>query len=265
MTNKGIEVALGGTPVLTRDFSWKINGNFSHNTNKVTQLYQGQAVPNGYFLISQGQDIQTYYLRQWAGVDPSNGNPLWYTDGTKKATTSDFNTAVPVSKYSASPKYFGSLTNTFTYKGFNLSFMFYYNLGNYVYDSWAYYLESDGYSFNSNELSIETKAWQTPGQKTNVPKFVAYNTSNSNGNSTRFLYKGDYVRLRNLEFGYTLPKTLTSKMHISNLVFYVRGTNLWTLVKDKNLPYDPEQGIASTANLEVFIPKTVSAGLKLGF
>jgi TonB-linked SusC/RagA family outer membrane protein len=265
MTNKGIEVALGGTPVLTKDFSWRISVNFSHNVNKVTQLYQGQSVPNGYFLISQGQDIQTYYLRQWAGVDPANGNPLWYTDGTKKATTSDFNSASPVSKYSASPKYFGGVTNTFTYKGFNLSFMFYYNLGNYVYDSWAYYLESDGYSYNSNELSIETQAWQTPGQKTNVPKFVAYNTSNSNGNSTRFLYKGDYVRLRNAELGYTLPKTLTDRLHISSLGVYVRGTNLWTLVKDKNLPYDPEQGITSTTNLEVFIPKTISAGLKLGF
>ncbi len=265
MTNKGIELALGGTPILTKHFSWKISANFSHNVNRVTQLYQGQSVPNGYFLISQGQDIQTYYLRQWAGVDPSNGNPLWYTDGTKKETTSDFNSASPVSKYSASPKYFGGVTNTFTYDGFNLSFMFYYNFGNYVYDSWAYYLESDGYSYNSNELSVETQAWQTPGQKTNVPKFVAYNTSNSNGNSTRFLYKGDYIRLRNLELGYTIPKTISAKWHIRDLGLYVRGTNIWTLVKDKNLPYDPEQGITSTTNLEVFIPKTISAGLKLGF
>jgi TonB-linked SusC/RagA family outer membrane protein len=266
MVNKGLELTLGGTPIATKDFRWTISANFSHNVNKVTKLYQGQAIPNGYFQIAEGHDIQTYYLREWAGVDPSNGDPLWYTDGTKKTTTNDYNTAQPVlTKYSASPKYFGGVTNTFSYKGFNLSFMFYYNFGNSIFDTWAYYLESDGYSYNSNELSIETQAWQTPGQKTNVPKFVSYNGSNSNGASTRFLYNGDYIRLRNLEFGYTLPPGVIRNLHLSNLQLYVRGTNIWTLVRDKELPYDPEQGITSNTNLEVFIPKTVSAGLKIGF
>jgi TonB-linked SusC/RagA family outer membrane protein len=265
MVNKGLELSLSGTPILTKDFSWTISGNLSHNVNKVTKLYQGQAIPNGLFQITQGHDIQEYYLRQWAGVDPSNGSPLWYTDGTGKTTTSNFNEANPELNKSASPKYFGSVTNTFTYKGFDLSFMFYYNYGNYIFDTWAYYLQSDGLEYPFNELSVETTAWTTPGQKTNVPQFIVGNPSNSNGNSTRFLYNGDYIRLRNLEFGYSIPKRLTSKLHINNLNFYVRGTNLWTIVKDKNLPYDPEQGIASSTNLEVFIPKTISAGLKLGF
>ena len=65
--------------------------------------------------------------------------------------------------------------------------------------------------------------------------------------------------------GYDVPKTVLSKINIASATFYVRGTNLWTWVKDKNLSFDPEQGVSSQTNLEVFIPKTITAGVNIGF
>ena len=91
---------------------------------------------------------------------------------------------------------------------------------------------------------------------------VNKNFSNS---STFYLNQGDFVRLREFQLGYNLPKSLLAKANISNVNFYVRGTNLFTWVKDKNMPFDPEQGTGSATNLNVFIPKTVTVGLNIAF
>jgi hypothetical protein len=79
------------------------------------------------------------------------------------------------------------------------------------------------------------------------------------------LYKGDYIRLRDAQLSYSLPKSLVSRARISNLTLYVRGTNLLTFGQDKNLPFDPEAGAAAQSNFDVFIPKTITGGIKIGF
>jgi hypothetical protein len=265
MINKGVEISLGGVPVQTKDFTWSINGNISHNSNKILALYKGQSIATGNYNYTVGHDLQEFYMQQWAGVDPATGSPLWYTDGSRKTTTSNYSAAAQVLNHSAAPKYYGGLSTNLNYKGISLQADFYYTMGNYVYDIWSYYLAGDGYIPGINEYNTETKAWQKPGDITNVPQIIAGGNQNSNGTSTRFLYKGDYIRLRNLQIGYTLPKALVGKAHISNVSIYLRGTNLFTYVKDKNLPYDPEAGINGNLNLEIFIPKTITAGLKIGF
>ena len=83
--------------------------------------------------------------------------------------------------------------------------------------------------------------------------------------STFYLFKGDYIRLRDITFSYELAQSVIQKFKATSAVFYVRGTNLWTWVKDKNLGFDPEQGVSSQTNMEVFIPKTITIGFKLGF
>jgi hypothetical protein len=107
--------------------------------------------------------------------------------------------------------------------------------------------------------------WQKSGDVTDIPRYVYGGNKSFNGASTVWLNKGDFVRLRNIELGYTIPKTVVSKIKMSNIYFYVRGTNLFTWVKDENLPFDPEQGTTSASNLNVFIPKTMTAGLNITF
>lgn len=265
MQNKGIELGIKATPLKSADFGWDINFNFTHNKNKITALYQNNDITSGSFVRSVGYDYQTFYTRLWAGVDPANGDPLWYKDATKKETTNNVNLAALVKYGSGTPTYFGGLGNTFTYKGFILDIQLNYSGGNYVRDALGSLYFGDGTSATRNKVKKQLERWQKPGDITNVPKYIVNGNKNSSSFSTRYLYEGDYVRLRNLQLGYSLPATILSKVHATGLTFYVRGTNLLTWVKDKDLPWDPEQGISSETNGEVFIPKTISAGLNLSF
>ncbi|MGH2564863.1 MAG: SusC/RagA family TonB-linked outer membrane protein, partial [Ginsengibacter sp.] len=104
---------------------------------------------------------------------------------------------------------------------------FVYNYGNLVRDGWIFYAIDGAYP-DLNKYAINLQRWQKPGDITNVPKYVFGSGNNSNAFSTRFLYKGDFIRLRNLTVGYNLPASLISKLKISSLRIYVRGTNLWT-------------------------------------
>jgi TonB-linked SusC/RagA family outer membrane protein len=280
MSNKGLEFTVNATPVATRDFTWDLSFNITHNKNQMEKLPPGQTViVNGQFYVAKGQDLNTWYMRKWAGVDPSTGNPLWYADSTRKSVTSNYNAAARIHEgKSANPKVYGGLSNTFTYKGFSVGADIYYSYGNYVWDQWALYL-TDEVSPTYGKYASNLKAWQKPGDKTNVPKLVYNSTNFSNSTSTRFLYKGDYIRLRNVTVGYTLPASVVKVLHLTSLRVYARGTNLWTKTYDKNITIDPEQGGSSsfagnngsststtgTSNLNVLYNKAFTAGISIGF
>jgi TonB-linked SusC/RagA family outer membrane protein len=276
MSNKGVEFTISATPVQTRDFSWDISFNITHNKNSIEVIPPGQTqILNGQFLVKPGNDINTWYMRQWAGVDPANGNPLWYVDSSKKSTTPLYNSAARVNTgKAANPKFYGGLSNTFTYKGISLSADLYYNYGNYVFDQWAFYL-ADQINSPYGKYALNKNRWEKAGDITNVPKAVYNSGNNSSNNSTRWLFKGDYIRLRNITVGYTIPTTLAKKAHLNSLRIYVRGTNLWTKTYDKNSTMDPEQGGSTSSNgpnsnvglnnLNLFYNKALTAGLSVGF
>jgi TonB-linked SusC/RagA family outer membrane protein len=267
MVNKGFEFAVTGVPIKSRDFSWTTNFNIAFNQNKVTQLFNNAPFINGSFHAEVGKDLYTWYTRQYAGVDPANGNSLWYTDVTRTATTSNYAAAARIDEKQADPKYFGGFSNTFNYKGIILTADFYYNFGNYINDSWAFYLtDGTNLTFNKYEYDYQRR-WTTPGQITDVPKYVngGTNAGQSSSFSDRFLYRGDYIRLKNLTVGYDLKNLdLIKSWGISKLYIYGRGTNLWTKTYDKKLPFDPEVGITGTSNLEVPQARTFTIGLNVG-
>jgi hypothetical protein len=116
-----------------------------------------------------------------------------------------------------------------------------------------------------NKVVRQLDRWQQPGDVTDVPKYVYNGNRLAQNFSTFYLTKGDFIRLRNIQLGYTIPKAVTERLKMNSIFFYARGTNLWTWVKDDNMPFDPEAGVSSETNLEVFIPKTVTVGLNIGF
>ena len=266
MQNEGIELTINAIPVKTQDFSWIVDFNFAHNKNTITSLPGGNDIADGNFIIRQGTAYRTFFLRTYAGVDPANGDPLWYSDPSHSTTT---NTYPPASTRelvgNAQPKYFGSLTNTLTFKNFTLDAQLYYNYGNYVYDTWGGYYLGAGFGATFNKVERVLNRWQKAGDVTDIPKYIEGGNKSFQSGSTFWLNKGDYVRLRNIQLGYKLSKNILDKIKLSSAFFYVRGTNLWTWVKDENLPFDPEQGTTSASNLNVFIPKTISVGLNLAF
>lgn len=266
MENKGLELSLNIIPVQTKDFRWDLDFNFSNNKNKITSLPNKADILSGNFIIRQGQSLNTFFLREWAGVDRSTGDPLWYTTDKHQASSNVYPGAnARILAGQALPKFFGSLTNALTYKGFNLSAQLYYNFGNQVFDTWRGYYLGSGFGASFNKVKRQLDAWKQPGDITTVPKYVYNGNKNFNAGSTYNLNDGSFVRVRDIQFGYTLPKAYAEKLKIGNANFYVRGTNLFTWVKDKNLPFDPEQGTSSATNLNVFIPKTVTVGLSLAF
>lgn len=266
MENKGVELSLNIIPVQTKDFRWDLDFNFSNNKNKITSLPNAADILNGNFIIRQGQSLNTFFLREWAGVDRATGDPLWYTTDKHQASSNIYpGASARILAGQALPKFFGSLTNALSYKGFNLSAQLYYNFGNQVYDTWRGYYLGSGFGASFNKVKRQLDAWKQPGDITTVPKYVYNGNKNFNAGSTYNLNDGSFVRVRDIQLGYTLPKAYAEKLKIGSANFYVRGTNLFTWVKDENLPFDPEQGTGSASNLNVFIPKTVTVGLSLTF
>lgn len=263
MENKGIEVSVDVVAVSAQDFTWNVGFNFSNNKNQITQLPNGEFL-DGQFYRKEGVDYQSFYGRQYAGVDPQTGNPEWFVDGTKSTKTTTYQNAERMILGSATPKYFGSVNNTVSFKGFSVDFQLYYNFGNMVRDQWSFY-NIDGVDGTQNKYAVNLKRWQKPGDITNIPKYMYGVQNNSSSFSTRFLYKGDFLRLRNITFSYRLPKNTLSNLRISSAMFYVRGFNMWTKTFDDNLTIDPENGVNSVDNLNIPLSKTITAGLNLEF
>lgn len=273
LQNRGFELAVGGTPIRTDDFQWDLNFNISANKNTTTSL-GGEDQVESPFIRQVGEDYFSYYLPQWAGADPENGDPLWYTDESRTETTNVYSSAerVLLGK-SALPKVFGSLSTTLNYKGVGLDALLYYNFGNYIYQGFYSYQNSGGAYYGSyNQSALELDRWQQPGDVTDVPKPIYGGNKSSFSASDRLLKRGDFIRLRDITLSYTLPATWIESAKLSNVRVYLRGSNLWTWVKDDTLPFDPEAGSSDVAggtqgvtNFDVFIPKTFSFGLNVGF
>ncbi len=264
MENKGIELTLNATPVKTRNFTWNISLIGSWNKNKVTRLREGQTeIRTLPYIVRIGEDVQSIFTRLWAGADPQTGDPLWYVDETKKETTSDFSKANRAIIGSASPKGFGSVSTSLAYKFISLDVQFNYQYGNYIYDQWGFLYTGDGAFAYLNHNRKALQRWQKPGDITQVPRYDNSNATNSNTTSSRYFYKGDYIRLRNLTLGFNLPDNVVKKMGLTKLNFYLRGTNLWTKAFDKNITIDPEEQINGTSDLQFFNARSYTAGINI--
>jgi len=257
MINSGIEVELGGAIISKDDVTLTLSGQIGTNKNIVTKLAKdgkGQEIniTNTTRRVATGKTVYEWYMVNYAGVNPDNGNALYYTDETRKATTEDFTKAKRAFQgKGAIPTLLAGININFTYKNFFLSAQANYAGGHKVWEDWTRYTNSSG-RFSTdyyNGINKLLKRWQKPGDKTDVPK-ITHSTAPWRTHN-RFLYDGDYIRLRDLTLGVNLNNKALGEVGITNLKVYVRGLNLYTWVKDKNFQYDPEvsaEGIASLTN-----------------
>jgi len=253
MKNTGVEVTLSAVPISpakSRGFKWVTDLNVTAYRNEITEIDPNFSNNSNYFRRI-GRDYYRHFQRGYAGVNPQNGEALWYNSTDKESTTNVFTTALPRIEYgSAIPRFYGGWTNTFSYQNFKLNFQFFINWGNQIYDEYGYLQKTDanlGFSDQSNGLSRYEfrRRWTTPGQITDVPKPVFLGTQSSAGSyeSSRFLYDGSYIRLRDISLSYTFPKTWLAKAKVSSARMYIRGQNLFTYVRDKRFNTDPEVSI----------------------
>ena len=275
MQNRGVEISLSTVniaPEKTKGFKWVTDFNFTRNRNKITQI-DSLFSNNAAYFRRVGQDYYTHYQRGYAGVDPQTGDALWYAKSTKDSTTNVFTTALPrIASGSALPRFYGGITNTLSYGDFRFSFQLYVFWGNRIYDEYGYLQKTDanlGFSDQSNGMSKYeyNRRWTKPGDITDVPKPVFLGTQSSAGSyeSTRFLYDGSYVRLRDVSLSYNLPKKFLARAKINTARAYVRGQNLFTWVKDKRFNTDPEVGIDGVMSQRPPVFSTILFGVDLTF
>ncbi|MCK5781912.1 MAG: TonB-dependent receptor [Flavobacteriales bacterium] len=269
MVNQGWEFQLNTVNVEAGDFRWTTSFNIATLKNEITEMVKDkdgefqETIRNGKQL-KVGNNVSSWYQREWAGVNTTNGDPLWYrTDGE---LTNDYSSVERQVLGQSIPSLTGGMTNTLTFKGIEFSFQLNYAGGYQVYDDWAYYQMSDG-AFNRNYNGYATLLdyWEKPGDVSANPKPMWLGNKNSNSGSSRFMYDGDHIRLRNIQLGYNLPQSWSKKAGLSNVNLYVRGVNLMTWAFDEDLKWDPEVDTSGYVDLRVPPLKTLTFGVKLGF
>lgn len=177
--NKGVELEISSTNIQTKDFSWNTTFNISHNKNKIVTLDGMQTeIKSGSQIRKVGKSYRTFYMIEFAGINPETGAPQFYTNDVDengnyiKDITEEINKAhaIVLDKH-AEPNAIGGLSNTLRYKWFDLNFMFSYQFGGYSYDNWAQKTEHGGNDLEANIPSYYKDSWKKPGDVTKYELF----------------------------------------------------------------------------------------------
>ncbi len=271
LKNTGIEMVLNGTIINQNGWVWKLGMNLTHYKNKVTDLPLKDMPRSGVNKLQVGRSVYDFYMIEWAGIDPENGDPLWYKDEVdanknptgKRVTTNDYGSAdyYYVDK-SSLPKVYGGFNTSLSWKGFDLSAIFAYSIGGYIYNRDVTMILHNG-SLEGRDWSTEIlRRWTPDNRYTDVPA-LSTTSNNWNSASTRFLQNNSYMRLKNLTLSYNLPKQWISKLSLSSVQVYVQGDNLFTIHRNQGL--DPEQGITGITYYRYPAMRTISGGINVSF
>ncbi|AZA80716.1 SusC/RagA family TonB-linked outer membrane protein [Chryseobacterium lactis] len=272
--NSGVEVQLGLVPIKTKDFTWNIDANWSKNQNKVVELYPGI---NNYLLNSfqGGVSLNARVGEAWGALI---GSDYTYVNGQKVI---DPNTG----KYlqnpnqvigNTTPDWIGGIRNSFSYKGFSLSFLIDMRKGGDIFSTDMYYGLSSGLYKETAIGDYRDKPIVLPGVLPDgTPNNIALSPVDNSGStgyktqpSSAFVYDGSFIKLREASIGYTLPKSLLAGTKIYDAKISIVGRNLWII--HKNLPYaDPEAmvggGVSSYGWSIGSMPTTRDLGINVTF
>ena len=261
MKNEGLEITVNAQPFVGRNFKWDVDFNISFNRNEILSLADTSEIPNGIQIWQVGQPIRSWYLRQWAGVNPADGTPLW-ADG-EGGVTGTWADAPEQIVGNAEPDFVAGLTNTFTFKSLSLSFFLYAVQGHEVYDITRFFIDSDGSNFGENRPLYASDRWRQPGDIAERPQAIFGGNNNANENSTRYLFDGSYIRLRNVVLGYVLPPTWTKTLSLSSIRIYGQGQNIFTLTDYPG--WDPELAESGAEFFRYPTSRSYTLGIDVGF
>lgn len=273
MRNTGIELTVGGDIIRTKDLTWNVTANISHNSNELRDLYK-QRDANGNYVVKPvlisdgtsiagtaqrileiGEPVDTYYMKEWAGVNPEDGKPQWYMDDANgnKVVTDSYSKASYYKCGKASPDVYGSFSTSLFYKNFDLQANFGYSLGGQIYSYYRQEFDSDGaYAGDRNQMKLQKgwSRWEKPGDIATHPRAMYNNQDKGNLASSRYLESSDYLKLRSLTLGYNFD---LKKYGIQTLRLSVSGENLFTITDysgvDPELPAGTnDKGVLSVTN-----------------
>ncbi len=243
LVNRGVELNLQGTVVAAKDFTWMLNANMSYNKNKILELYNGGSefeMSNTSKKLVVGHDAGEFYINRYAGVNPANGDALWYTKDGELTTELRDEDKVMVGKSQYAP-WQGGFGTSLQWKGLSLSAQFSWVADRWMINNDRYYNESNGRFASYNQSRRLLNRWQQPGDITDIPRHGVYTEFDS-----RLLEDASFLRLKNVMLSYSLPKELLRKSRfIAGLRIYAQAQNLLTWTNFSGL--DPE----SSSNIYV--------------
>ncbi len=279
MFNSGFEVALTGHLVKNDNFKWDLTLQAATFKNEITSL--PDPFINGSKRWAEGRSRYDFYIYHYAGVDPSNGDALYYmfedgidanegdrvpvldTDGTQMTTNDWGDAGRAYADENTVPDLLGSVSTTFSYKGFSLDVLFTYGLGGKFLDfGYSSLMHSGSYGRSLHPDALN--AWRAAGDITDVPRLETGNANQVQTSSTRFLTDATYLALKNVNLGYTFNNEFSEKIGVDNLRLYVSGENLFLSSKRKGL--DPQYNLAGTPGGNDFNPSRIATlGLNISF
>ncbi|MFD2597391.1 SusC/RagA family TonB-linked outer membrane protein [Sphingobacterium corticis] len=274
MYNRGIELQLGYNAIRNGEFNWRVDLNLSHYKNKITRLAEGNranGIVSGTKRLYEGSDVYQFYLRDYAGVDAATGDALWYrdvigADGVatgERETTTDVNQATLYEQGSAIPDLYGGITNSFAYKGFELSVLVTSQLGGKFYDGNYAALMHQG-SYGSAWHTDILHAWTQPGDITDVPRLQNAIDASAAGNSqsNRFLFDASYVNIKNITLGYNFPQQWVENTGLSRLRVFANVDNAFLFTSRKGM--DPQRSFGGTSDFTFPAMRNFTFGVTIG-
>jgi TonB-linked SusC/RagA family outer membrane protein len=313
MENKGLEITINTKNIDNGKFTWSTDFNISFNRNKVldaaglpADAFESGEPGEGRVLL--GYPVGQAYVVRYAGVQKEDGQiTVRNADGTAKQDANGIEQKIDVKagtdlyydkfgnlmtwesptgnfydnrvpRGNPTPQFFGGISNTFTYKGFDLNFLFSFVVGNTIYDDPA--KQQIGNWSNYAQRKDILDAYSATNTSSNIPALITFNSKGqAQGynaiNSDRYLYDASFIRLRSLTFGYNLSEKVCKKIKVSNLRIYLNGGNLLTFTKYpgwdpevlRNVNTNSQQGNISFAGPSFQTPqaRTIQIGVKIGF
>ena len=243
LKNSGVEIAINSVNIETNNLTWKSSFNIATNQNEIEELPGGNDIITARNIIREGEAINSFYLVEYGGVDPQTGDALYVLNTTNpdgsinRSTTTDFTQAQRVLAGNPIPDWIGGLTNTVTYREFDFAFTFQGQWGSSIYNGAGQFQETGFGNGLDNQDAVILNRWQEPGDITDIPRAVLF-SNNGHSHSTRYLQSANFIRLRNVSLGYTLPASVLNNSGLKNVRVYFTGLNLLTFTNFRG--YDPE-------------------------
>ncbi|MBQ6861661.1 MAG: TonB-dependent receptor [Alistipes sp.] len=260
MVNMGAELSLNAVLVQTKDFMWGVNANVSYNHNEITELYNGVQEyerSNTNTKLVVGHPLGEFYINRYAGVNPANGDALWYTKEGELTNELKDSDKVLVGKSYIAP-WQGGFGTTLSWKGLSLTAQFSWVADRWMINNDRYFDESNGRFASYNQSKRLLNRWKQPGDVTDIPRHGVYTEFDS-----RLLEDASFLRLKNLMLSYSVPAEWIKKSRVfSGARIYVQAQNLLTFTRFSGL--DPE-GVSNIYAAQYPMSRQFTAGIDLKF
>ncbi|WP_415326416.1 SusC/RagA family TonB-linked outer membrane protein [Chryseobacterium sp. MMS23-Vi53] len=266
--NKGWEFNVNYAIIKSKDVTWDLGFNVSTYKNTVLSTRNNATqILSNYRVAIAGNDVSSFYMRKWMGVNPDNGAPQWEVinaDGSR-SLTSNYNQATVQIVGKSTPDYYGSVSTNLTIKNFYFNANVYFSQGGQIYNYFREFFDSDGAYPYYNQMVPKDgwTRWEKPGDIATHPAAIYNSNSLSNKPSSRYLEDASYVKVRSIRLGYNFPSSLTQKLKINSAGIYIMGENLFTITHFSGV--DPEVGPANISNSTFPIPRRYSLGFNFSF